>query len=60
MNVTRGMRRAALMLLGLATGLMLAVVAAHIVTPHSSPEPVPAADGAKGGVVIQHNIGVFM
>jgi len=52
------MRRAALMLLGLATGLLLAVAAAHLVTPHPGPGPVPAAD--KGGMVIQHNIGVVM
>jgi hypothetical protein len=59
MSVTRSMRGAALMLLGLAAGLWLAVAAAHLVTPHPGPGPVPAADG-EGGVVIQHNIGVFM
>ena len=58
MSVTRSMRRAALMLLGLAAGLWLAVAAAHLVTPHPGPGPVPAAD--KGGMVIQGNIGVFM
>ena len=59
MSVTRSMRRAALMLLGLVTVLLLALVAAHLVTPHPGAGPVPAADG-KGGMVIQHNIGVFM
>ena len=58
MSVTRSMRRAALMLLGLAAGLWLAVAAAHLVTPHPGPGPAPAAD--KGGMVIQGNIGVFM
>ena len=59
MSVTMSMRCAALMLLVLATGLLLAVTAAQTATHHSGPGPIPAADGAKGGRLIQDNIAVL-
>jgi hypothetical protein len=48
MSVTRSMRGAALMLLGLPAGLWLAVAAAHLVTPHParSRSPLPTARAA--------------
>jgi len=58
MSVTMSMRRAALMLLVLAAGLLLAVAAVQIGTPHSGQGPIPAAD-SKGGHNYSDNIAVI-
>ena len=57
MSVTMSMRRAALMLLLLAAGLLLAVAAMQIATPHSGQGPTPAAD--KGGTYSSNMIAVI-
>jgi hypothetical protein len=59
MSVTRSMRWAALMLLGLAAGLFLAVAAAQSATPHSSPGQIAADDVSKGGRIVQDNWAVL-
>ncbi len=58
MSVTMSMRRAALMLLVLAAGLLLAVAAVQIATPHSGQGPTPAA-ASKGGHSYSDNIAVI-
>ena len=58
MSVTMSVRRAALMLLVLAAGLLLAVAAVQIATPHSGHGPTPAADG-KGGTYYSNMIAVI-
>jgi len=51
------MRRAVPMLLVLASGLLLAVAAVQIATPHSGHGPTPAAD--KGGTYNSNMIAVI-
>jgi hypothetical protein len=58
MSLTMSMRRAALMLLVPAAGLLLAVAAVQIVTPHSGQGPPPAAD-SKGGHIYSDSIAVI-
>jgi hypothetical protein len=57
MSVTMSMRRAVPMLLVLASGLLLAVAAVQIATPHSGHGPTPAAD--KGGTYNSNMIAVI-
>jgi hypothetical protein len=58
MSATMFMRRAALVLLALATGLLLAVAAAQIAAPNSGPGPIPAANAPGGGSYYSNNIAV--
>ena len=58
MSVTMSMRRAALMILVLAAGLLLAIASAQIATPHSGQGTIPAADG-KGGHIYSDNFAVI-
>jgi hypothetical protein len=59
MSVTMSMRRAALMLLVLAVGLLLAAAAMQIATPHSGQGPTPAANGPGDGSYYSNSIAVI-
>jgi hypothetical protein len=59
MSVAMSMRRAALMLLVLAVGLLLAVAAMQIATPHSGQGPTPAANGPGGGSYYANSVAVI-